>query len=409
MSRAFSYPKEKLSALLLENIHPAAVELFKKEGYQVELLPGALSENELLERIPTVSVLGIRSGTQVSEATLKKAKRLLAVGAFCIGTNQIDLAAAAGHGVAVFNAPFSNTRSVVELAIGAIIMLYRRAFDRSVALHRGEWDKSAKGSHEIRQKKLGIVGYGNIGSQLSVLAESLGMKVYFYDRMERLALGNATKCATLEELLEVVDVVTLHVDGRAENKNFFGKNEFQKMREGALFLNLSRGSLVDLDALAAVVSSGRLAGAAVDVFPNEPKGKGTGFTTPLQGVPNVILTPHVGGSTVEAQEAIGRFVAERLIRFVNEGSTLLSVNMPAIELPQLKNAHRFLHIHKNVPGMLAKINSLLAEHAINIEGQYLGTKGDVGYAITDVGTDYGKEIVDALKAIPETIRFRTLY
>jgi D-3-phosphoglycerate dehydrogenase len=402
MKTKLSYPKSKLKVLFLENVHPSAVELFAGEGYPVEEVKSTLSEPELIERMRDVAILGIRSGTAVSARAIEASKHLIAIGAFCVGTNQIDLVAAAKKGVAVFNAPYSNTRSVVELAIGLIIMLNRRVFDASRELHAGHWNKSADGSHEIRKKKLGIVGYGNIGSQLSVLAEGLGMDVYFYDAVEKLALGNAKKCATL-------DVVTLHSDGRATNKGMMGAKQFAHMKKGALFLNLSRGGVVDIDALAEALKSGRLAGAAIDVFPKEPAKKGEPFVSPLQNLANVIVTPHIGGSTEEAQESIGQFVAGRLTAFMDEGSTALSVNLPNITLPKLTEAHRFLHIHANVPGVLAKVNNVLAAHSMNIVGQYLGTKDDVGYVITDVMADYRKDVVDALKTIPETIRFRTLY
>ncbi|MEK9176885.1 MAG: phosphoglycerate dehydrogenase [Patescibacteria group bacterium] len=409
MKSDLSYPKEKLPVLLLENVHPAAVELLEREGYPVERVKGSLSEDELIARVKDVAILGIRSATHVTEKVFAGAQHLIAVGAFCMGSNQIDLRTAARKGVAVFNAPFSNTRSVVELVIGLIIMLNRSVFDRSRDLHAGVWNKTAEGAHEIRQKKLGIVGYGNIGSQLSVLAESLGMEVYFYDAEEKLALGNAKKCSTLKELLQTADIVTLHIDGRAVNKGLMGMKEFSSMKDRALFLNLSRGSVVDVPALAEALTSGKLGGAALDVFPDEPPHKGAPFTSPLQNLPNVILTPHIGGSTQEAQENIAQFVAERLTRFMDEGSTALSVNLPNITLPTLMNAHRFLHFHQNVPGVLAKINNILASHSMNIVGQYLGTNDDIGYVITDVMADYKKEVVAALKEIPETVRFRTLY
>jgi len=409
MKTKLSYPKEKLKVLILENVHPAAAAYLKEQGYPVEEVKGALAEDELVKRMEDVSILGIRSGTEVSERVLSEAKHLIAVGAFCIGTNQIDLHAAARKGIAVFNAPYSNTRSVVELVIGLIIMLNRGIFDKSRDLHAGLWNKSAEGSHEIRKKKLGIVGYGNIGSQLSVLAESLGMDVYFYDTAKKLALGNARQCDTLEELLEIADIVTLHSDGRASNKSMMGPKQFARMKKGSIFLNLSRGGLVDIDALAEAIRSGRVSGAAVDVFPKEPARQGEAFASALQGLPNVILTPHIGGSTEEAQENIGRFVAERLTDFMDEGSTALSVNLPNINLPKLTDAHRFLHIHANVPGVLAKVNNILAKHSMNIVGQYLGTNDDVGYVITDVMADYQKEVLDALKSVSETIRFRALY
>lgn len=409
MAPRFSYPKEKLKVLLLENVHPITRQIFEREGYPVEEVPNALSPKELALRISDVSILGIRSTTRITPDVLESAKRLLAIGAFCIGVNQVALPEVAQKGIAVFNAPYSNTRSVAELAIGLIIMLYRGIFDKSMAMHQGVWHKSARGSYEIRKKKLGIVGYGNIGSQLSILAENLGMEVRFYDIDEKLPLSNTNKCESLESLLASVDVVSLHVDGRKKNKNFFGEREFSLMKAGSLFLNLSRGFTVDTEALAGKIKEGHIAGAALDVFPDEPVKREDSFASPLQGLPNVILTPHIGGSTQEAQENIGRFVSERMLHFINEGSTTLSVNLPNVQLSRFENTHRFLHIHKNVPGVLAQINNTLGSHGINIEGQHLGTNPDVGYVITDVNIDYSKEVILALKEIPGTIRFRVLY
>ncbi|QCR24590.1 phosphoglycerate dehydrogenase [Pontibacter sp. SGAir0037] len=406
---AISYPKNRIRALLLENIHPKAVELFKKEGYQVETVAGALSEEELCERIKDVSILGIRSKTHVTKKVLKHANKLMSIGAFCIGTNQIDLTAALDAGITVFNAPFSNTRSVVELAIGQIIMLSRNIFDKSEKMHRGEWDKSAAGSFEVRDKKLGIVGYGNIGSQLSVLAESLGMEVYYYDVVEKLQLGNARKCETLTELLEIADFVTLHVDGRSSNKNLFGEAEFAAMKEGAIFLNLSRGHVVDLSSLVGALKTGKLRGAAVDVFPEEPANNSEEFVSELRGLPNVILTPHIGGSTLEAQQNIADFVPKRIMQYINAGNTYQSVNFPNIQLPELNNAHRLIHIHQNVPGVLANINKVLASNHVNILGQYLKTNERVGYVITDIDKAYDKTVVNDMKQVPHTIKFRILY
>jgi D-3-phosphoglycerate dehydrogenase len=352
-------------------------------------------------------VLGIRSGTQVTERVLDAAPDLLAVGAFCIGVNQIDLAAASARGVAVFNAPFSNTRSVVELALAEIIALTRRLTDKNTQMHGGVWDKSAAGSHEVRGRRLGIVGYGNIGGQLSVLAESLGMTVVFYDTADKLALGNARRCGTLQELLEISDVVTLHVDGRPGNSGLFGAAEFAAMQPGSLFLNLSRGFVVDHAALRANIESGRLAGAAVDVFPQEPRGRGEEFTSQLRGLPNVILTPHVGGSTEEAQQDIGEFVAGKLRDFLASGATSLSVNLPGVALARSPGTHRLVHLHRNVPGVLATINQLLAEHNANIEGQLLGTRDDLGYVLTDIGTEYTDGMLARLSELDVTIRLRT--
>lgn len=409
LPRAYSYPKHRIKVLLLENINQKAVDVFTKEGYEVKTLPTALSEKELRENIPGISILGIRSKTKITHEVLEKADRLLSIGAYCIGTNQIDLSSCSKQGIVAFNAPYSNTRSVVELVIGEIIILYRNIFDKSSNLHQGKWDKSADNSYEVRGKKLGIVGYGNIGSQLSVLAESLGMEVYFYDIAEKLALGNAKKCRSLKELLKIVDVVTLHIDGRENNTNLIGEREFQWMKDGVIFLNLSRGFVVDIAALAKYIKSGKIKGATIDVFPTEPKNNKEPFTSLLQRLPNVILTPHIGGSTLEAQENIGNFVSDRLIKFINTGDTTLSVNFPNLELPMLKNAHRLIHIHKNIPGVLAKINSLLADNKINIEGQYLKTGDDIGYVITDVNRKYNKEVLQSLRSMPETIKFRVLY
>jgi D-3-phosphoglycerate dehydrogenase len=339
---------------------------------------------------------------------IEAAPDLTAIGAFCIGTDQIDLAAAAAAGVAVFNAPFSNTRSVVELALAEIIALTRRMIEKNAAMHAGIWDKAADGSHEVRGRSLGIVGYGNIGTQLSVLAEALGMRVYFYDTADRLALGNAQRCGSLDELLEVSDVVTLHVDGRAGNSGFFGDQQFAAMRRGSLFLNLSRGFVIDHAALRRHLDNGHLAGAAVDVFPAEPKGRGDEFRSELRGLPNVILTPHIGGSTEEAQADIGSFVAGKLHAFVAQGNTTLSVNLPPLALPQQPATHRLAHVHRNLPGVLAEANQILAGHGVNVEGQLLGTRGDVGYLLMDIGIDYPAEVLTQLRAMAQTIQLRVL-
>lgn len=405
----FSYPKSKIRALVLENIHQAAVDAFTREGYQVETIGRSLGEDELVAKIEDVHLLGIRSNTVVTERALAAAKHLHAIGAFCIGTNQVDLDAAAEHGTAVFNAPYSNTRSVVELALAEMIALNRGLTDKSRLMHEGVWDKSAAGSHELRGRKLGIIGYGSIGAQLSVIAESLGIEVYFFDIADKLRLGNARRVASLAELLSVADIVTIHVDGRTENRGFFGHAEFSQMKPGAVFLNLSRGFVIDMGALKRHLESGHLAGAAVDVFPSEPKSRDEPFVSELQGVPNVILTPHIGGSTEEAQDHIGHFVSGKLIDFINSGSTSLSVNLPNLLLPPFAGAHRLIHLHRNIPGTLAKINNLLADHGVNIEGQHLGTRGDVGYVITDVDSDYSPEVRAALQGLDETIRLRVLY
>ena len=404
-----SYPKNKIKILLLENIHKRATEIFEGENYQVETIGRGLSEEELCEKIPGVHVIGIRSKTHITEKVLSHANRLMVVGAFCIGTNQIDLEACAKHGVVAFNAPYSNTRSVVELAIGQMILLNRRIPEMNQAIHQGVWNKSAKNSFEIRGKKLGIIGYGNIGAQLSVLAEAMGMKVYYYDITEKLALGNATKCSSMEELLQTVDVVTLHVDGRPENQRIFGEQEMDQMQPGALLLNLSRGFVVNISALAERLKSGHIRGAAVDVYPQEPKSNQEEFISELRGLNNVILTPHIGGSTQEAQANIAEYVPARIVDYVNTGNTFGSVNFPNVQLPKLKNAHRLLHIHQNVPGILAHINQILAQHETNIVGQYLKTNEQIGYVISDIDKAYDEDLLEALKTIDQTIRFRVLY
>jgi D-3-phosphoglycerate dehydrogenase / 2-oxoglutarate reductase len=395
-------------ALLLENIHPDATARLTKAGYQVQTMPRAFGEDELIEAIGGISLLGIRSQTQVTDRVPAAGSDLLAVGAFCIGTNQVDLNAAARRGIAVFNAPFSNTRSVVELAVAEIISLARRLPEKSVNMHAGVWDKSAKGAHEVRGRKLGIVGYGNIGTQLSVIAESLGMSVYFYDVADRLAIGNARRCSSLQELLESVEAVTLHVDGRAGNRGFFGDEEFRLMRPRSLFLNLSRGFVVDHVALRGHIESGHIAGAAIDVFPKEPKANGEEFVSELRGLPNVILTPHIGGSTEEAQQDIGEFVSGKLADFAAGGATAMSVNMPNVALPSVPGTHRLVHLHRNVPGVLAAINRVLADHGVNVEGQLLRTRDELGYVITDIGSQYSEEVLDELRAMDVTIRLRTI-
>ena len=396
-----------VKALLLESVHPLAVDLLTEAGIQIESVTGALDEDELIGALPGVGLLGIRSNTEVTRRVLESATDLQAIGAFCIGTNQIDLAAAAERGIVAFNAPFSNTRSVVELATAEIIMMARRLTEKDTALHGGIWDKQASGSHEIRGRRLGIVGYGNIGSQLSVIAEALGMQVYFYDTDDKLALGNARRCSSLGELLEAAEVVTLHVDGRAGNAGFFGADQFARMRPRSLFLNLSRGFVVDYAALAEHLKSGHIAGAAVDVFPDEPKKRGDAFTSPLQNIPNVILTPHIGGSTEEAQEDIGRFVATKLRDYMQVGSTTLSVNLPPLALPQRPGDRRLVHFHVNTPGVLAAMNGILADNGVNIEGQVLNTLGHNGYVVTDVA-ELPDGVPNQLRAMPETIRLRVI-
>lgn len=409
MERALSYPKNRIKVLLLENIHPDGVEKLREEGYQVDIHPAGMTEDELCEAIKDVSILGIRSKTQVTAKVVKAAKRLHAIGAFCIGTNQIDLEACMERGVAVFNAPFSNTRSVVELAIAETILLMRNIPDKAAAMHEGKWDKSAKNSYEIRGKKLGIIGYGNIGSQLSVVAEALGMKVQYYDLEEKLALGNAHRCKTLFELLSSSDVISLHVDGRPDNSRFIGEEEFSIMKEGVIFLNLARGPVVDITALKNHIDQGRIRGVGIDVFPEEPLSNQDEFISELRGAPNMIMTPHIGGSTTEAQENIADFVPTRIMEYINTGSTSNSVNFPNIVLPTLQNAHRFIHIHLNEPGVLAEINQILANHSLNIVGQYLKTNERIGYVITDINKNYDEAVIEDLKKISGTIKFRVLY
>jgi D-3-phosphoglycerate dehydrogenase len=406
---AVSYPKNRIKVLILENIDKEATKLFKNEGYQVEIINSALDEEELCEKIKDISVLCIRSKTEVTKKVLENASRLMAVSAFCIGTNQIDLKTCQEKGIAVFNAPYSNTRSVVELAIGEIIMLMRNIPDRTAEMHAGIWSKTATGSFEVRGKNLGIIGYGNIGTQLSVVAEALGMKVFYYDVIDKMPLGNATQCKTLKELLNISDVVTLHVDGRKTNSNMISEAEFKEMKDGVIFLNLSRGHVVDISAMTAALKSGKIAGAGVDVFPYEPKNNKEEFVNELRGMKNVILTPHIGGSTAEAQFNIAAFVPDKMISYVNTGNTFHSVNFPAIQLPKLENAHRLIHIHRNVSGILAQINNSLAKHGVNIMGQYLKTNDLIGYVITDIDKKYDEAVMKDLKQIENTIKFRVLY
>lgn len=405
----WSYPRSRIKVLLLENVHAAAADRFQDEGYDVQVERGALDETTLAERLKGVHILGIRSKTQLGSRALRGADKLLATGAFCIGVNQIDLAACADRGVAVFNAPYSNTRSVVELAIGEIIALMRGLFDRSRDAHAGRWAKTADGAREIRGKTLGIIGYGAIGSQLSVLAEALGMTVIYYDIGEKLAYGAARRARTMAELLAMADIVSLHVDGRPENDHLIGRAELARMKPGSLLLNLSRGHVVDVQALAEALRAGRLAGAGVDVFPEEPAANGEPFDTPLRGLANVILSPHVGGSTEEAQAAIAEFATDRLLGYLHRGDTTFSVNLPNVQLTDVQGGHRLLHIHRNRPGVLAGINRVLAEHGLNILAQHLKTDERSGYVITDVDQDYPREVTAALRALPETVKFRLLH
>jgi len=404
----YSFPRSRMKMLLLENVHPVAIQHFREEGYDVSTLKGALDEDALIEAIAGVHVLGIRSKTNVTRKVLDAADKLMAIGAFCIGTNQIDLKAASEKGVAVFNAPYSNTRSVVEMVMGLTVILTRNIYAKSIQMHDGKWDKSATGAHEVRNKTLGIIGYGAIGSQLSVLAEAFGMRVIYYDVAEKLTMGNARRYRTLDAVLAEADVLSLHVDGRAENKNIFGKAQFAKMKDGALFINLSRGHIVDIEALAEAIRSKKIYGAAVDVFPEEPRTNDDPFESPLMGLPNVILTPHIGGSTEEAQEAIGEFASERLLNFISRGDTTFSVNMPNVQLSEVEGRHRFLHIHQNVPGVMAAINNVIAKYNLNILAQHLKTNERLGYVIVDVDQGYSREALDELKAVTGTLKFRSL-
>ncbi len=397
-----------LRALLVENIHPTAAEALTAAGFDVEVVDRALEGEELLKRLDGVQVLGIRSQTRLRADVFEQADALRAVGAFCIGTNQIDLPTATAHGVAVFNAPFSNTRSVVELAIAEIISLTRRMTVHNENMHAGHWVKSAKGSHELRGRSLGIIGYGNIGSQLSVLAEALGMRVFFYDTADKLALGNAQRCSTVEELLGESDVVSLHVDGRPGNSGMIGDDVFARMRPGSVFLNLSRGFVVDHAALRRHIDSGHISGAAMDVFPEEPAGTGDPFESELRGLKNVILTPHIAGSTEEAQQDIGTFVAGKLIAYVQAGTTALSVNLPAVQMPRQPGSSRLIVLHRNQPGVLARIDGMLAQRGLNIEQQVLSTTGGIGLAVTDVPGAVADEVVEELREMPETIRAHAL-
>jgi D-3-phosphoglycerate dehydrogenase len=404
-----SYPKNRISVLLMENIHEDAKYIFEQEGYRVETIKGSLSEEELCKRIKDASILGIRSKTQITKKVIEHAKKLHAIGAFCIGTNQINLSECCQKGIAVFNAPYSNTRSVVELAVGEMVMLARQVFEKSTEMHNGIWNKSALNSVELRGKKLGIVGYGSIGSQLSIIAEALGMQVYFYDTVDKLALGTAKKCSSLAELLSLSDIVTLHVDGDKRNINLMDGAAFECMKDGAILLNLSRGHIVDIAALVNNLKSGKIRGAGLDVFPGEPANNSEPFISELCKFPNVILTPHIGGSTEEAQLDIGHYVTKKIIQYMNTGSTYGSVSLPDIQLPALKNAHRIMHLHENVKGILAQINTILSEYGNNILGQYLKTNEHIGYVITDIDNLHNAELEKALRNIPKTIRYRILY
>jgi D-3-phosphoglycerate dehydrogenase len=410
METKTSYPKEKINVLLLENISEIAVKNFQRNGYtQVQRLSKALPESELIDAIKNAHILGIRSKTQITPSVLNAAQRLQAIGCFCIGVNQVNLTAATDHGVAVFNAPYSNTRSVAELVIGAAIMLIRRIPDKSTSAHKGLWLKEAKGSYELRGKTLGIIGYGNIGTQVSVLAEALGMKVIFYDVETKLPLGNATDVKTLKDVMSKADVITLHVPETPQTKNLINRKSLKFCKDGAIIINYARGEVIDLDDLALALETGQVAGAAIDVFPVEPEKNGDSFKSPLQGLPNVILTPHIGGSTEEAQQNIGEDVSNKLLSYLEKGISLGSHTVPALSLPPQEGSHRILHIHENVPGVLSQINTQLSKNKINIVGQYLKTNDSIGYVVVDVDKKISNQASQLLKEVPNTIKVRLLY
>ncbi len=405
-----SYPKEKIKVLFLENISDKAVQYFKDQGYtDVKKIAGALSEEELIKAIKDVHILGIRSKTFISKKVLDSAKKLQAIGCFCIGINQVDVKACKQKGVALFNAPYSNTRSVAELVIGAAIMLIRRISDKNLAAHNGIWNKEAKGSFELRGKTIGIIGYGNIGTQLSVMAEAMGMKVKFYDIETKLPLGNASAVKSIKDLVSSVDIISLHVPETIQTKNLISKAVIKQFKAGAILINYARGEVVDLDALSQAIKDKHVSGAAIDVFPVEPEKNGDKFTTPLQGLSNVILTPHIGGSTEEAQENIGEDVSIKLYQYLERGVSYGSHTIPSISLPPVEQAHRILHIHNNVPGVLSAINTVMSKNKINIVGQYLKTNDEIGYVVLDVDSKLSKTAIALLKEVKHTIRVRMLY
>jgi D-3-phosphoglycerate dehydrogenase len=405
-----SLPKDKIKILLLEGLHQSTLDTLKSNGYEnIEYLKTSLPEDELIEKVKDVHFIGIRSRTQLTEAVFEAANKLVAVGCFCIGTNQVDLEAAQKRGIPVFNAPFSNTRSVAELALGQIILLLRGIPAKNAKAHKGMWDKSANGSFEARGKTLGIIGYGHIGTQLSILAEHLGMRVQFFDIEDKLVLGNSTQVKTLKQLLKTSDVISLHVPETEQTQNMIGEKEFALMKDGAIIMNAARGTVIDIPALVAALNSNKLSGAAIDVFPVEPKSNDDPFESPLMAFDNVILTPHVGGSTQEAQQNIGIEVAGKLAKYSDNGSTLSAVNFPEVSLPSHTNRSRLLHIHHNTPGVLTKINQAFAEKGINIAAQYLQTKGNIGYVVIDVETDDAAEAFEQLTLIEGTLKTRILH
>jgi D-3-phosphoglycerate dehydrogenase len=405
-----SYPKEKIRILFLENISESAVKNFRSQGYtQVDKINKSLSEEDLIKEIRDVHILGIRSKTRITKNVLDAAKKLQAIGCFCAGVNQVDLKEATKNGVVVFNAPYSNTRSVAELVIGAAIMLLRRVPDKDKAAHNGLWAKDSKGSYELRGKTMGIIGYGNIGMQVSVMAEVLGMKVIFYDEQTRLPLGNAENAKSIKELMGLSDVVTLHMPETPATRNFINKTTLKHFKKGCILINFARGKLIDAEALKAAILDGDMGGAAIDVFPDEPEKKGEPFQSVLQNVPNVMLTPHIGGSTEEAQENIGEDVSNKLFNYLEKGVTLGSHTVPGLALPPHEDSHRILHIHNNVPGVLSEINTTLSKNNINILGQYLKTNDDIGYVVLDVDNKISSQAKQLLKEVKQTIKVRMLY
>jgi D-3-phosphoglycerate dehydrogenase len=405
-----SYPKDKIKILMLENISDAAIKVFKDSGYaDIKKISGALSEEQLINEIKHVHMVGIRSKTQITEKVLQHAEKLQAIGCFCIGTNQVNLNAARKKGIVVFNAPYSNTRSVAELVIGASIILIRKILDKNKAAHEGQWNKDAKGSFEIRGKTLGIIGYGNIGSQVSILAESLGMKVIFYDTVTKLPLGNAESRKTLKDVVSKADIITLHIPETQQTKNLINKALLKQFKKDSILINFARGEVVELDALASALKNGHLSGAAIDVFPVEPEKNGDPFSSPLQNIPNVLLTPHIGGSTEEAQYNIGEDVSAKLLQYLEMGATTGSHTVPELNLSPQEGTHRILHIHTNVPGVLSEINTTLSENKINVLGQYLKTNDEIGYVVLDIDKKLSKNAVELLRKVKGSLKVRLLY
>ena len=407
--KKLSFPKNKIKVLLLEKIDTVAKSIFEKEGYEIETFDTSLNEKELSKKIKDISILGIRSKTIITKKVLQSANRLLSIGAYCIGTNLINLKECQKKGVIVFNAPYSNTRSVVEIVIAQIIILMRNIIIKSNQMHKGIWKKDSINSYEIRNKTLGIIGYGNIGSQLSVIAESLGLKVIYYDILDKLSIGNAKRYNSMKKLLKECDILSIHVDGREENTNLIGDKEINLMKKGAILINYSRGNIVNINSLKRNLKNNKLLGAAIDVFPKEPLSNKEKFKSELIGLNNIILSPHIGGSTKEAQKNIGSFVPQKIIEYINSGNSSNSINFPNLSLPEQKEAHRFIHIHKNEPGIMLKINKILSDYNINIVGQYLKTNESIGYVITDINNEYNKQVIQSLKKIHDTIRLRVLY